>query len=141
MDAFELSQFRHLTLSGPARSRRLASHLTLAELAREVGVDPSTVYRWERGSESLVVSRPSATPRRSIVSLGTRSRLMSFDEPLAIDVPTRLLGISRNVAYQEARRYLESGGTEGLPAVRLGRRVLCPVQVLRDWLGVEPPKP
>lgn len=47
-------------------------------------------------------------------------------EPLFISVTeaARLLGISRSHAYDQAHLGLETDGAEGLPAVRLGRRVL-----------------
>lgn len=68
---------------------------------------------------------------------------MTVDElegRLTLDIPTtaRLLGISRNTAYQEANRYLSTGGAEGLPVIRLGRRLLCPVERLRALLDPEP---
>ncbi len=38
-----------------------------------------------------------------------------------------LLGVSRTTAYEMARRYLATEGREGLPVVRLGKRLLrCP---------------
>lgn len=47
-------------------------------------------------------------------------------EPLFISVAeaVRLLGISRSHAYDQAHLGLETNGREGLPAIRLGRRVL-----------------
>jgi hypothetical protein len=38
----------------------------------------------------------------------------------------RLLGIGRTLAYQEAGRYIDSGGREGIPAIRIGRCVRVP---------------
>jgi len=35
-----------------------------------------------------------------------------------------LLGISRTTAYEMARRYLATGGREGLPVVRLNKRLM-----------------
>ena len=37
-----------------------------------------------------------------------------------------LLRIGRTVAYEQARRYLATGGREGLPVVRLGRQLRVP---------------
>lgn len=53
-------------------------------------------------------------------------------EPLFISVTeaARLLGISRTLAYEQAHLGIETAGAEGLPAIRLGRRVL----VQRDGL-------
>lgn len=47
-------------------------------------------------------------------------------EPLYVSVTeaARLLGISRTLAYEQAHLGIESEGAEGLPAVRLGRRLL-----------------
>jgi hypothetical protein len=59
-------------------------------------------------------------------------------QPLAISVPRagELLGISRAAAYRAAARWLDTGGREGLPVVRLGkRRVVVPLAALRDLLG------
>lgn len=50
--------------------------------------------------------------------------------PLAISVPEagRLLGISRNLAYQAAQ-------AGEIPTVRIGRRLVVPVSRLMDLLG------
>jgi excisionase family DNA binding protein len=37
-----------------------------------------------------------------------------------------LLGLSTSALYQLANAWLDSGGQAGLPAVRLGRRILIP---------------
>ena len=46
--------------------------------------------------------------------------------PLFITVleAATLLGISRTTAYEMARRYLATGGREGLPVVRLDKRLM-----------------
>ena len=61
----------------------------------------------------------------------------TVDEPLFISVTeaARLLGISRTLAYDLAHAGLETDGQEGLPAIRLGRRLLIP----RSALAVHPP--
>ena len=53
-------------------------------------------------------------------------------EPLYISVTeaARLLGISRSHAYEQAHLGLRTNGAEGLPAIRLGRRLLVPRQAL-----------
>jgi len=43
----ELTQMRQMVRSGRARNIRVAARLTLAEVAQEVGVHPSTVHYWE----------------------------------------------------------------------------------------------
>lgn len=47
--AERLAGVRDLTHSGQARKIRQHANLTRAEVARAVGVDPSTVSRWESG--------------------------------------------------------------------------------------------
>jgi transcriptional regulator with XRE-family HTH domain len=44
----DLVRLRRLTASGAARKVRLASGLSLNEIANAVGVSPVTVLRWER---------------------------------------------------------------------------------------------
>jgi excisionase family DNA binding protein len=54
-------------------------------------------------------------------------------EKLAINVDElgQMLGISRPVAYKLIKR-------EGFPAIRIGqRRILIPVDSLREWLNKE----
>jgi hypothetical protein len=41
-----------------------------------------------------------------------------------------LLRIGRTAAYEQARRYLATGGREGLPVVRLGRMLRVPSHAL-----------
>ena len=41
-----------------------------------------------------------------------------------------LMRVGRTVAYQQARRYLATGGREGLPVVRLGRQLRVPRHAL-----------
>lgn len=43
---------------------------------------------------------------------------------IKVDEAARLLGISRSLAYELANRWIESGCADGIPAIRLGRRVL-----------------
>jgi hypothetical protein len=54
--------------------------------------------------------------------------------PTLLSVPdaARALGISRSLAYELAQRYEVSGGTEGLPVIRLGARLRVP-----DWALLE----
>lgn len=47
-----LIQIRDLAQSGATRQLRLALGLSLPELAQQVGVSPSTVYRWEVGERT-----------------------------------------------------------------------------------------
>jgi excisionase family DNA binding protein len=49
---------------------------------------------------------------------------------LRVDEAALVLRISRTSAYAQARLWLESGGTDGLPAVRIGRSVRIPAVAL-----------
>jgi len=55
--ATALAIVHRLTADGTARSIREAAGLTLSDVARDVGVDQSTVSRWEAG---LRRPRPAA---------------------------------------------------------------------------------
>ena len=48
----DIANARSLAASGAAKSIRVAAHLTLTEIASEVGVTASAVCRWERGQRS-----------------------------------------------------------------------------------------
>ena len=54
---------------------------------------------------------------------------------LFVTVPevARRLQISRTAAYQLARRWLESDGAEGIPAVRIGRSIRVPAAAFERW--------
>jgi excisionase family DNA binding protein len=49
---------------------------------------------------------------------------------LRVEEAAQVLRISRTSAYELARRWLESGGRDGLPAVRLGRSIRIPAAAL-----------
>ncbi len=49
MDVREVSWVRRLARTGGARVIREGAGFSAAEVARELGVAPSTVIRWERG--------------------------------------------------------------------------------------------
>ena len=55
LDLGEVARTRSLARSGAARSIRIAAGISLAEVASQLGVSPSTVHRWETG-----VRRPRA---------------------------------------------------------------------------------
>jgi hypothetical protein len=46
-----------------------------------------------------------------------------------------LIPISRPTAYMEMNRYVETGGTAGIPCRRIGRRLLIPVGPFLAWCG------
>lgn len=54
---------------------------------------------------------------------------------LTIDQAAAALQIGRTAAYDLARLYNASGGTDGLPVVRVGRQLRVPRAVLERWLG------
>ncbi len=63
----------------------------------------------------------------------------SFDElpeVLTIEEAAKVLRISRGAAYALARQWLDSGGREGLPVVRLGRSLRVPRAGLLRLLDV-----
>ncbi|HVA08744.1 MAG TPA: hypothetical protein VNG12_18575 [Acidimicrobiales bacterium] len=45
---------------------------------------------------------------------------------IPVEDAAKLLGISRGLGYEQANRYVETGGTDGIPALRFGRRLVCP---------------
>jgi hypothetical protein len=54
---------------------------------------------------------------------------VSFDELpdlLTVEEAGKFLRIGRGLAYQLARRNVETSGREGLPVIQLGRRLLVP---------------
>lgn len=48
-ETLELVRMRDMVHGGLVRSLRIGAGLSLAEVARDVGVAPSTVFYWERG--------------------------------------------------------------------------------------------
>lgn len=53
----QLAHVRALADSGAARGIRVAARLSLTEMATQVGVSVSTIYRWEQGQR-----RPRGRP-------------------------------------------------------------------------------
>jgi transcriptional regulator with XRE-family HTH domain len=45
----DVTWIRRLAANGGARAIREAAHLSVSEVARELGVSPASVSRWERG--------------------------------------------------------------------------------------------
>ncbi len=63
----------------------------------------------------------------------------SFDElpeVLTIEEAAKVLRIGRGAAYALARQWLDSGGRQGLPVVRLGRSLRVPRAGLLRLLDV-----
>ncbi len=63
----------------------------------------------------------------------THPALDALDGRLTVTVEeaASILGLGRSAAYEAARR-------GQLPTRRLGRRIVIPVPLLLDWLGVAP---
>ena len=64
--------------------------------------------------------------------------LADLPDVLTVEEAAAVLRISRGAAYDLARRYLWSGGREGLPVFRLGRRLRVPKVALERLLASEP---
>jgi hypothetical protein len=54
---------------------------------------------------------------------------------LTLDEAAAVIRIGRTVAYQLARRYLDTDGREGLPVVRFGKQLRFPRCRLEEFLG------
>lgn len=48
-ETLQLVRMRHLVAGGMVRELRVGAGLSLAEVARAVGVTPGAVHHWERG--------------------------------------------------------------------------------------------
>lgn len=46
------------------------------------------------------------------------------------------LGISRSSAYEAANAWLRTEGGEGLPCIRIGRRILVPQAAIDRWAAI-----
>lgn len=49
---------------------------------------------------------------------------------ISVEEAGRLFGLGRSAAYEQARIYIETDGAEGLPVLRFGRLLRCPVPAL-----------
>lgn len=59
-------------------------------------------------------------------------------ETLTVEQAAVVLGISRGVAYKMAHEYVTSNGEEGLPVLRLGKRLVVPrARLDRLLAGIE----
>jgi hypothetical protein len=57
---------------------------------------------------------------------------------LTVEQAREVLGIGRSLAYGEVRRYLATGGREGIPAVRIGSVIRVPRAGLVDLMLAVP---
>jgi hypothetical protein len=53
---------------------------------------------------------------------------------LTVEQAREVLGIGRSLAYSEVRRYLATGGREGVPAIRIGSTIRVPRAALVDLM-------
>lgn len=60
-----------------------------------------------------------------------------LDLTLSVEQAGNLCGIGRSKAYEEARRFLRSGGTAGLPTIDLGGSLRCPTAAVLRLLGLD----
>jgi hypothetical protein len=63
--------------------------------------------------------------------------LNDLPELMRVDEAAAFLRIGRNRAYEETARFLRTGGTVGLPCIRIGRSVRVPRHALRMWLDAQ----
>lgn len=55
---------------------------------------------------------------------------MSEKMVLTVEEAGKMLGVSRPTAYQLSR-------SKGFPTIRIGRRVLVPVEQLKEWIAAQ----
>ncbi len=54
---------------------------------------------------------------------------------LTVEEAARVLRIGRTNAYELVRRWLATGGAEGVPALRVGHLLRVPRHGLEEWIG------
>ena len=101
-------------------------------MVRGAQATPCPVPTQARGGLSECPPRRPARRNREEVK-----EVMS-EEPvvLTVEEAARVLRIGRSAAYEQARRYLATGGAEGLPVIRFGRRMRVPRQALSRLLSL-----
>ncbi len=66
-----------------------------------------------------------------------RTDMLPERAAITVEEAAALLGISRGSAYEAARRYEATRGAEGLPVLRIGRRLVVPLARFDAYLGGE----
>lgn len=56
---------------------------------------------------------------------------------MTVEEAGRAFGLSRTVAYEQARLYFRTDGAEGIPSLRFGKRIVCPTAAVRKKLGLD----
>ncbi len=64
-------------------------------------------------------------------------RLSDLPPFLRVEQAQELTQLGRTQVYEQARRWLDSGGKEGIPAVRFGRCVRIPTAALLAMAGLD----
>ena len=64
-------------------------------------------------------------------------QLDDLPEVLTVEEAARLLRVGRTLGYQLARRYVKTGGGEGLPVIAVGRNLRVPKVLLAKLLAGE----
>jgi hypothetical protein len=80
--------------------------------------------------------------RLTSVRVETEVVLMTFEElpeMLRVEEAAELLRISRSGAYQGVTAFQASGGSVGIPSIRVGRCVRVPKRALLQWLDDQLP--
>lgn len=57
----------------------------------------------------------------------------------SVDEVAKILGISRGLAYQEARAYVVTKGRTGIPTIKIGCRYVVPAAALQEFLSISVP--
>jgi hypothetical protein len=75
------------------------------------------------------------------LSANTVTTSTSLPDPLlrptlSVEEAGALFGLKRTKAYEEARRYLRSGGESGIPTLAFGRSLRCPTAQVLALLGL-----
>lgn len=60
---------------------------------------------------------------------------MAVPDVLTVEEAARMLRIGRSAAYELAGRFLASGGSDGIPVMRVGRLLRIPRAALEQLMG------
>ncbi len=56
---------------------------------------------------------------------------------MTVNEAAALYGLSRGAAYRACRSYLATDGAEGIPCIRIGKRIVVPSAAVRRQLGLD----
>lgn len=56
---------------------------------------------------------------------------------MSVEDAATLYGLSRGSAYRACRQYLTSGGAEGIPCIRIGKRIVVSTAAVRRHLEID----